>query len=54
MLDAVEGASARFRRPPSPLLEEEGDVLAPAEIPDVDDPATIHRPGPSVRSRRRR
>ena len=46
MLDAFEGAATCFRRPPAPLLEEEGDVLALAKIADVDHPAPIHRSGP--------
>ena len=43
MLDAFEHASARFRCPAAPLLEEERDSLTLTQIPDLKHPTSFHR-----------
>ena len=43
MLNAFEPASARFRRPATPLLEEKINSFSLADIPDIKDPALFHR-----------
>ena len=42
MLNAFEPASARFRCPTTPLLEEKINSFSLADIPDIEDPALFH------------
>ena len=42
MFDPLKQAATRFWRHPPPLLEEKGDAVLSAQVPDVEDPSFLH------------